>query len=266
MFRFARLCSRGLVQPATSTTLYHYVPHPAARRFSSGGGGAAHNVDRYLHERTLLGVANPAATPGELQEYYMAAIEVAKQQVPGPLLQLKVAELSQALATLTAVAPAAANAPASPASTRVDDELHFDTGTYADNKAEPTPAESRARKAHNAARLYKEAMAAKAGGAAASSSNATKDAEVEIDKNQPAWLRQQDELIQALRLAQANLNDAAVGTPEERGDSFKKSIARINVMTRDYNLNVPMERFQRFIFTERWIENTVIEATAAKKE
>lgn len=247
MFRFARLCSRrGLVQPATSTTLYH----PAAHRFSSGGGGTAHNVDRYLHERTLLGVANPAATPGELKEYYMAAIEVAKQQVPGPLLQLKVAELSQALATLTAVAPAAATAPASPASTRVDDELHFDTGTYADNKAEPTPAESRARKAHSAARLYKEA----------------KDAEVEIDKNQPAWLRQQDELIQALRLAQANLNDAAVGTPEERGDSFKKSIARINVMTRDYNLNVPMERFQRFIFTERWIENTIIEATGAKKE
>lgn len=55
-------------------------------------------TERYQHERELL-LVKPCATPEELKECYMVAVEAAKQQAPGPLLQLKVAELSQALAS-----------------------------------------------------------------------------------------------------------------------------------------------------------------------
>eukprot|EP00729_Bicosta_minor_P006568 gene6568-32193_t len=154
-------------------------------------------TERYQHERELL-LVKPCATPEELKECYMVAVEAAKQQAPGPLLQLKVAELSQA----------------------------FETGSYEDSTTETTPAEHRVE-----------------------------------DASQPEWVKQQSEIKRAVALATANLNDVeGDSTAAVREASFRKAVARINQMTKEYNLNVPMERFQRPVYSEKRIDTLVKQA------
>lgn len=150
----------------------------------------------------------------------------------------------------------------------------FETGSYEDSTTETTPAEHRARRAHEAARLYKEAKAAKgvaaaaaaaaggsSGGAAAATSTGKVVAAQVEDASQPEWVKQQSEIKRAVALATANLNDVeGDSTAAVREASFRKAVARINQMTKEYNLNVPMERFQRPVYSEKRIDTLVKQA------